>query len=325
MNNVVGIDVAKATLAVCLVTLKGRETSPIPNDPKGFQQLHRWLKKRKASQAHVCLEATGIYGIEVAQFLHDRGYTVSVVNPARIQGFAHSQMRRSKTDQVDAEVIADFCQAVQPQSWTPPPPAWYELRALMRHMEDLQTIQQQETNRLETTSSPLVRAQLQEHIAFIGRQIDQIKRQTRDHLQQHPALKQQTDLLCSIPGIGELTAWRLVAEVRALTAFEDVRQLVAYVGLDPTRHDSGSSVRGSRHISRKGRAELRAALYMPALSAMQHNPIVSAFAQRLKAQGKLPKQVIVAAMRKLLHLAYGVLKSGRPFDPHYGQSSLLAT
>ena len=321
MHNFIGIDVAKDTLVVCLLTGKGRETSSIANTGKGFHQLHHWLKKHRATDAHVCLEATGIYGLEVAQFLHDKGYLVSVVNPARIKAFASSQMRRSKTDPIDAEVIADFCQALQPNRWTPPEPAWYELRALMRHWEDLVQTRQQASNRLETTTSPLVRTQLQQQIALLEAQIEQLKTQTRDHLKQHPDLKRQTDLLTSIPGIGDLTAWRLVAEVRALTAFEDVGQLVAYVGLDPTRHDSGTSVRGSRSISRKGRAGLRAALYMPALTAMKYNPMVAAVAERLKARGKLPKQIIVAAMRKLLHLAFGILKSGQPFDPHYAPSA----
>src|SRR5512134_3747387 len=122
MQNIVGIDVAKDTLVVCLLSANRREASSIPNTRKGFHQLHHWLKKRQASDAHVCLEATGIYGVDVAQFLHEKGYIVSVVNPARIKGFASSQMRRSKTDQIDADVIADFCRAVQPERWTPPEP-----------------------------------------------------------------------------------------------------------------------------------------------------------------------------------------------------------
>lgn len=312
-----GIDVAKDTLDVYLLKADGGQHYRVDNHLSGFRELQRWLKKQRASSAHVCLEATGIYGIDVAQFLHDLGYRVSVVNPARIKGFAISQMRRSKTDRLDAEVIAAFCKALEPQVWTPPEPAWYELRALLRHLEDLQATRQQQVNRLHAATTPVVQSQLEQHIAFIDEQIRQLKQQVRTHLQHHPHLRDQIHLLTSIPGIGELTAWRLVAEIQALSTFDDVRQLVAYVGLDPTRHDSGSSVHGGHSISRQGRAALRAALYMPALVAMKHNPILQRFAARLTAHGKLPQQVIVAVMRKLLHLAFGILKSGQPFDPNH--------
>lgn len=316
----VGIDVSKATLDVTLLRQGRSDACQVANTRQGLNQLHHWLKKRHAQGAHVCLEATGIYSVEVAQFLHERGYTVSVVNPQRIKGFADSQLRRSKTDKLDAALIAAFCQALQPEGWTPPEPAWYELRALLRQLEDLQQTRQQQVNRLESVTSPAVRAQLEALIAFIDAQIAQLNQQLKDHLQQHPDLKQQVHLLTSIPGIGWLTACRLVAEIRSIASFDDVRQLVAFVGLDPTRHDSGSSVRGSRSISRKGRAALRAALYMPALAARKHNPILSAFAAQLATRGKTPKQIITAIMRKLLHLAYGILKSGQPFDPHYLQA-----
>lgn len=132
-------------------------------------------------------------------------------------------------------------------------------------------------------------------------------------------MKHEVDLLKSIPGIGDLTAWRLLAEIGSLSRFANIRQIVAFVGLDPTRHESGRSVRGGRHISRQGCASLRAALFMPALAAKRCNPLLQTFSQRLEANGKLPKQIVVAVMRKLLHLAYGILKSGQPFDPCYSQ------
>lgn len=319
MSFYLGIDVSKETLDVCLLREQGSDEAQMSNNRKGFNQLHHWLQKRKADDAHVCLEATGIYAQAVAQFLHEKGYRVSVVNPVRIKGFAQSQMRRSKTDKLDAAVIAAFCRALQPDLWTPPEPAWYELRALVRHIDDLQQTRQQQVNRLESATLPAVREQLQQHIAFIDAQLAQLKIQIKDHLKRFPHLKREVDLLKSIPGIGDLTAWRLLAEIGNLSRFADIRQIVAFVGLDPTRHESGRSVRGGHHISRKGRASLRAALYMPALTAQRYNPVLQAFAQRLKANGKLPKQIVVAVMRKLLHLAYGILKSGQPFDLCFGQ------
>jgi transposase len=324
MNSYLGIDVSKDKLDWCLLSEGEPQYGQADNSGSGFKQLAQWLKKRKATASSVCLEATGIYSAEVAQFLYERGYRVSVVNPQRISGFAQSQMRRSKTDKLDAAVIAAFCRALQPEAWTPPEPAWFEMRALLRQLEDLQQTRQQQVNRLHSATSRVVRLQLEQHIAFIDTQIAQLKQQLKEHLKQHPALKQQVELLKSIPGIGDLTACRLVGEIRNLTQFDDVRQLVAYAGLDPTRHESGRSVRGSRAISRQGRAALRAALYMPALVAKRHNPLLRPFAQRLEARGKTRKQVTTAVMRKLLHLAYGILKSGQRFDPHYGQEMLLA-
>jgi transposase len=166
---------------------------------------------------------------------------------------------------------------------------------------------------------------LQQHIAFIDEQLAQLKNQIKEHLKRFPHLKHEVNLLKSIPGIADLTAWRLLAELGIIARFADIRQVVAFVGLDPTRHESGRSVRGGRHISRKGRASLRSALFMPALTAQRYNPVLRAFAQRLQANGKLPKQIVVAVMRKLLHLAYGILKSGQPFDPCYSQPFQPAT
>lgn len=320
-----GIDVGKERLDLCLLSENGSEHSQVENTRKGYNQIQHWLKKRRVKDVRVCLEATGIYGLEVAQYLHDKGYWVSVVNPTRVKGFAESQMRRSKTDKLDAAVIAAFCRALEPEVWTPPEASWYELRAMVRHLEDLQQTRQQQVNRLEATTVVGIRQQIEAHIAFIDQQIAEVKDQITGHLHHHPDLKQQVTLLTSIPGIGDLTAWRLLAEIQAWEQFDDVRQVVAYVGLDPTRHESGRSVRGSRQISRQGCAALRAALYMPAVVAKQHNPILKEFALRLKSRGKLPKQVVVAVMRKLLHLAYGILKSGQPFDPgHISRAAATA-
>lgn len=324
MSSYLGIDVSKDQLDWCLLNEGEPQYGQADNSASGFKQLQQWMKKRKATEAWVCLEATGIYSAEVAQFLYEQGYRVSVVNPQRISGFAQSQMRRSKTDKLDAAVIAAFCRALQPEAWTPPEPAWFEVRALLRQLEDLQQTRQQQVNRLHSATSRVVRLQLEQHIGFIDAQITQLKQQLKQHLKQHPALKRQVELLKSIPGIGDLTACRLVGEIRSVTAFTDVRQLVAFVGLDPTRHDSGRSVRGSRAISRQGRAALRAALYMPALVAKKHNPALRDFAQRLEARGKTSKQVTTAVMRKLLHLAYGILKSGQRFDPQHAQAVALA-
>jgi transposase len=314
-----GIDIAKATFDVCLVR-EGQlpEVGQFDNTPQGLQKLGRFLKKRKLLTLHACLEATGRYGDEVAQFLHQQSFTVSIVNPFQIKAYGQSQLQRSKTDRLDAALIADFCRTQSPPPWTPPPPAWWELRLLVRHLDDLQTDFQRQRNRLQAgTQPPLVHANLQQQLTLLADQIARVKQQINDHLDHHPDLKRQKDLLATIPGLGSLTIGKLLAEFRDLTAFASAKQVVAFAGLNPSIRRSGTSVRGHCKISKLGRASIRAALYMPALVAKRHNPVLQSFAARLAASGLHPMEVIVAVMRTLLHLIYGVLKSGRPFDPAY--------
>lgn len=317
METWIGIDVSKDELAVCVMDIhKAVRHATFANAPQGFSSLTKYLKKRRLKAAWVCLEATGTYGEAVALHLHEGGYRVSVVNPTRIKRYAQSQLRRNKTDQVDAAIIADFCRTQEPPVWTPPDPAWVELRALVRRVDDLIRIQVQERQRLTTERSSAVCQQLNDHITYLQQQIDDLKGHIDDHFDQHPELGAKRDLLNSIPGISDLTSTRLLAEIRDLTAFECVGQLVAFVGLNPQQRQSGR-YRGQVKISKMGHATLRSALYLPALSAKRHNPLVQNLVQRMAAEGHCAKAITIAVMRKLLHYVYGVLKSGQPFDPHY--------
>lgn len=322
-QSLLGIDVSKEQLDVVLLRPEqAGQAASYDNTLAGFKKLAKWLRKRKAGQVHACLEATGLYGDEVTYYLHEAGHTVSVVNPARIKAYAESQLQRNKTDQLDAALIADFCRTQQPAAWEPPDPAWRELRAMARHLLDLKDMRQQERNRLEArVSSELVEHTLEEHIAFLQKQIDELEQHMRDHIDQHPDLKRQRDLLDSIPGIGDLTAALLVAELADLRRFDNAGEVVAFAGLNPRHYRSGSSVRGQTHLSKVGNALVRRILYFPAISARTHNPLIAPWCDQLAARGKTKMQVIGAAMRKLLVLAYGVLKSGQPFDPAFQQAA----
>lgn len=312
-----GIDIAKATLQVCVLGVS-KVQKEFANSRSGHQQLVRWLKKQADPAIFVGMEATGTYGEAVCEYLYEQQITVSVINPARIKAYAKSQLKRHKTDAIDAELIADFCRTQQPDVWSPPLPEERELRALVRHLDDLKAQRQAEKNRLEAQpTSKTVRRNLQDHIRFLDGQIQQLEQAIRDHIDQHPRLKQQRDLLNSIPGIGDTTSFHILAELGDLTRFADVRQVVALAGLNPQLRRSGSSVDYTAGISRMGCYSLRAALYLPAMVAMRHNAILKAFAERMQRNGLKPKQVITAVMRKLLHLAYGVLKNKEPFNPNY--------
>jgi transposase len=271
------------------------------------------------------MEATNLYWEDVAEQLQKQGYTVSVVNPARIKGFAQSQLRRNKTDKQDSEVIADFCAAMQPAAWQPPSPLQRKLRALERHREALQKTLTQQKNRLASSKDPDVIRSLQKVIDLLQQEIEQLDQQIADQIAQHEELATQKPLLLSIPGIGALTAHKLMTELYDLAHYASAHAAAADAGVTPAHHESGASVRRTPKISKVGKASVRGILYWPAISAIRHNPVVRALAERLRARHKPKKLIIAAAMRKLLHLAYGVLKNQMPFDPNYASATTVPT
>lgn len=315
-TSALGIDISKRKFDACLLREGGKLRHRVfPNTPDGFSQLSSWLAKHKAEHAHACLEATGIYGEALATYLHDAGHAVSVVNPAQIKAYAQSRLSRAKTDKADAALIAQFCAERRRPRWSPLSREVRELQALARRLDSLLEMRQMEANRLEVAGTRAVKESLSEHIAFLDREIARARALIRSHIDSHPGLRAQRELLVSIPGIGGTTAAKLLSEIMDVKLYESARQLAAFAGLAPRLHESGSSVRRKARLSKAGAPRLRKALYFPAVVAIRHNPYVKEMSERLRARGKCPMQVIGAAMRKLLHLAYGVLKSGRPFDP----------
>jgi transposase len=311
-----GIDISKLKFDACLARDGGKPRHKVfPNTPAGFSQLSAWLSKHRVERAHACLEATGAYGEPLADYLHGAGHTVSVVNPAVIKAYARSRLSRVKTDKADATLIAQFCAERRPPAWSPLPPEVRELQALARRLDSLVEMRQMEANRLEVAATDAVKESLAGHLAYLHEEVTRTEGLIRSHIDSHPGLRGQRDLLLSIPGIGETTAAKLLAEIMDVKLYESARQLAAFAGLAPRLHESGSSVRKRARLSKAGAPRLRKALYFPAISAIRYNPYVKELSERLRARGKCMMQIIGAAMRKLLHLAYGVLKSGRPFDP----------
>jgi transposase len=323
---VLGIDIAKDTFDSALIVEGKSRTAHFENSPTGFKQLGKWVRKYTAAGVHACMEATGQYGEALAEYLYEQGWQVSVVNPARIKAYANSKLRRNKTDKADAQLIAEYCLREEPGLWSPPPASFKALQALVRRLEDLQAVYQQESNRLKSgETDPLVIANLKDHLRYLEEKIEQIKQAMQAHIAADPELKQRFDLLVSIPGIGPLTAAKLLGEIRDVCAFDSPRQLAAYAGVTPRNVSSGTSVHKKARMSKTGNANLRKILYMPAVCAKRYNPIIQTFCQRLLASGLKPMEVIGAAMHKLLHLIYGILKSGKPFDPNFLQKHALAS
>jgi transposase len=311
-----GIDVSKLKFDACLVRDSGKfRHKGFPNTPAGFGQLSDWLAKHHVERAHACLEATGAYSDSLATYLHEQGHLVSVVNPAAIKAYAQSRLSRVKTDKADSTLIAQFCAERRPPQWRPLPREVRELQALVRRLDSLLEMRQMEANRLEVAATAAVSESLAGHLAYLDAEIAKTEQMIRTHIDSHPGLREQRDLLLSIPGIGSTTAAKLLGEILDVKLYQGARQLAAFAGLTPRPHESGSSVRKRAKLSKTGAPRLRKALYFPAIVAMHHNPHVKALSERLKERGKCPMQVIGAAMRKLVHIAYGVLKSGKPFDP----------
>lgn len=312
-----GIDVSKAKLDCALRLPNGKfHTKVVSNTPEGFAALLTWLATQQADQPHVCMEATGIYWEAVAQFLAAKGLTVSVVNPAQIKAYAASCLTRTKTDKVDAKLIANFCAERNPGPWQAPSEAELTLRALVLRLDALQTMRTQESNRLDV-SREAVRSNIQDHLNWLDVEIKHLAQAIKAHIDNHPGLKQQRDLLDSIPGLGERTIAIILAFYSDTRRFANSRQAAAYSGLDPRQRESGSRVKGKPKLSKVGHAFLRKALYMPAMVTLYKTAWGKQFKARLSASGKPPKLIIGAMMRKLIHVAFGVLKSQKTFDPSF--------
>jgi transposase len=321
MSAILGVDIAKKKFDVTLLNEKGgKRRKTLANTPAGFQALSTWLQRHTNAAIHVCMESTSVYWEDLAEYLHEAGHQVSVVNPVRIKGYAMSQLRRSKTDALDGDIIADFCRTQKPKLWTPPTKKQKKLRSLVRHLETLKKSRTQQRNRLHVCRDDEVKESLEAVLAVLDSQIEQVKKRVRALVNEDPDLKEKKELLESIKGFGEKTAIHILAEMYDLDKYENAKAVAADVGVTASHYSSGSSVRRRSKMSRMGKASIRGALHFPAITAMQHNPVIKKLVKRLEARGKLNSVIRVAVMRKLMHIAYGVLKHKKPFDPNYETS-----
>ena len=314
--DILGIDLAKLTFDATLLTSSGNQHYlAFPNTPEGFAQLQVWLNEHDITQLHACMEATNIYWEALATWLHAQGFTVSVVNPAQIKGYAQATMQRNKIDKLDSAVIASFCATQHPTAWQSLSAAHRRLRALVRHREDLLQIRLQQQNRLRDTTDTLVLSSLQAVLDTIATQLAAVERSVKEHVAAQAELAANLGLLTTIVGIGVVTAAKVLSEFADLEEYESAKAAAADAGLTPSHFESGTSVRRRPRPSKVGKAGIRAALYWPAITAMRRCPAFKAYAERLAARGKPKKVIIGAVMRRLVHIIYGVLKHRTPYDP----------
>lgn len=316
MDQAFGIDVSKATLVVIRLGADGRQKrKACANTPAGQAQLLAWIAREAPGPQAVGLEATGIYHEAVALVLHAAGHHVSVLNPSATAAYAASQLARTKTDPVDAALLARYVLTQAPPAWTPPPPERRALQALVRRLDALHEMRTQELHRAEGATAPTVQASITATLAHLDAQIAALRAAIRTHFDDHPTLRADRDLLTSIPGIGDTTAAHILGELLEPWRFTSARHVAAFSGLIPALRYSGTSLHHRGHLSKQGPARLRHALYWPAVTAIRCHPRYQRFAQRLRAAGKAPLVIIAAVMRKLLELAYTLLRTRTSYDP----------
>ena len=317
---VLGIDMAKDKFDVYLQQVEQAWRGQFSNHQAGYARLVKWVKKRVGHEVavHAGMESTGRYGEGLAKHLYTAEFEVSIINAARIKYYARSKLQRNKTDKLDAQLIADFVATQKPYLWQPPTVEAEALHHLIQRLDGLVATQTQEKNRLQAGElPPIVTVSIQAHLAFLGQEIEQLRQEVKTLIDNDPDLHQKRELLTSIPGIGEQTAAILLAFIPDPASGLSSKQVTAYAGLTPEQIQSGNAKRQHDTLSKLGHSRLRSALYMPAVASLRYNPIIVQFAQRLRQKGKRKMTIVAAAMRKLLVLAYGILKSGKLFDPDY--------
>jgi len=334
---VLGLDVGKSELYACLLQVQG-PGSPTPvgtfkavaNTAKGHEQLCVWLTTSAAigEDLSVVMESTSVYWERIAITLHDAGCLVSVVNAAQIKFFARSTLRRGKTDKLDAELIARYGAVMQPARWLPPESDLVALRTLLHARDSIVELLTLEAGRHHAMDhqhqpNPLALGFCEARQKLLEHQLEEANGAIKTLVCASEEMHEKVTLLASIPGIGSLTASILLVETMHLRRMESSDQWAAYAGLSPVPRQSGSFT-GRTHISKIGNGRLRRAFYLCALTASRMRNTFGDFYRHLLAQGKPKKVALIALARKLLRVAFAVLKSGQKFNPDYRRQPPLA-
>lgn len=316
-----GIDISKLTFDVTVISENKPRHKKYKNTPSGFKEFLSLIKSYK-SKAYFCMEATGVYGMCLAQFLVKHKQKTIVANALRIKNFSRMKMSRNKTDKADSLGIASYCKSmyldetIDDNIYKPKSKYYQRLQSLVTRLEQVKLLKNQEVNHLESTLDIVTIKFVNATINQLNKQIKAIEKAIEECISKDEGLSKEVKLLISIDGISYTTAWAILAYLGDVSLFENSGQVASYAGLNPFIEDSGTTLKKAR-LSKMGNKRLRKCLYMPALSAKKHNPLLIDFYERLRAKGKPKKVALCAVMRKLLILSYGVIKSGVEFDPNY--------
>lgn len=326
MTHYIGIDISKAKLDIAWLkdpeTLKVK-TKVFKNNPQDFDNLLNWITSNisnNLNDIHLSLEATSVYHENIAHYLHDKGLKVSIVNPAFVRSYANSLGSRNKTDKKDSITLARYAHSAKPKQWQPPAVEVRQLNALLTRLQALQDDLQREQNRQEkalaTDTAPIVVQSIEDMITTLQEAIEKLNTDIDDHIGNNPSLKHDQRLLKTIKGVGTVVSRQMLCLLRSKT-FNSASQVAAFLGLVPKHTESGL-FRGKSRLAKNGSSLIRAKLYMAAIVASQHNPVIRAHYERIQANGKCKMQAICACMRKLVHICFGVVKHQSPFQTSVG-------
>lgn len=320
MQPVIGVDVSKSKLDICLIfNENGNEKinfRVFGNNLEGFKKLVDWVnsKLKRSEKPWFCMEATGSYMEELAEFLYDSGFDVSVVNPLLIKR-SKSKLHSNKTDKADAEKIARYCLSDNPRFWNPQPKEFRQLRDVCRAIDSLKVQLGQEKNKLEARLlNEAVKQVISSLISSINEQIKKLEFERQRIVDGNENIKNPLEKLMEIKGVGIATACSIISEAPSIDNFKNAKQFAAFFGVTPQHFQSGSSVKKGSHVSKIGSKLARKTLYMASASVKKHNKDFLPFVQRLENKGKKAKVIVCAIMRKLTHIFFGMLKNNSSFD-----------
>jgi transposase len=317
--NQIGIDVSSNVFDAAMCSDGKISKRQFTNTPSGHRQFMAWALRR-AHLAKVCLEATGIYHLQLALAIHRHpNIDLMVVNPCAARRFAQAQMTRAKTDAIDADGLLQYVQRMPFHAWHAPRVEVLQLQSLAHRLAQLDKELARERSRLHAACRAgahtwPVQQDIQAHMQEIKRRMESMKAKAMDVIMSDPLLTDDIRIVDTVPGFAALSATKLLAELSALPDSMRPTHWVAQAGLDPRACESGTSIRHPRRISKQGNSRMRSALFMPALVAIQHDANVAAYYEKLLARGKPKMVAITAVMRKLLHALWGMLHHRQEWD-----------
>lgn len=318
MHSFAGIDVSARELTVALLQADQKaQLSTFEQTPAGHKALAKYLKKRKVQQ--VVMEATGIYYLDAAMTLHAAGLRVSVINPRSAHNFARTVLENSKTDRIDAVLLARYGQCMSPKPWQPPRPQLLAVRDLGRRLNQLTNAKTAAQNRLHALTSkqctdPLLIEDVKDEIQSLEQRIKRLAEAAQLRIGQDPELTRMSQILVGATGVAQTSAIKLIAELCLLDRSMSSKQVSRHAGLSVRLNESGTSQNKPGRLSKAGNAYLRASLFMPAMVLVQHDPIAQAHYQHLVNQGKKKIQALCAIQRKMLTGLWAAIKSDQPFS-----------
>ena len=327
-KTIIGIDVSMDELHVCMkvrdedekVKIKGSRT--FKNTGRGFKELLDWVSRKKVDVTRFVMEATGVYHENLAHFLYEKGYSVSVVLPNKMRNYVKSLNQKTKTDKADARAIARFGIERSLMDWQPMSPEYKELRDMCREVLSQKKDRQRAKNQLHALlkaykKSEMIIEMKKKQIELNDENITVLESTIQQTVNRDPDLKNKIKKLETIPGLGFITIITLICETNGFELFENIRQVVSYAGLDVTLNQSGK-FNGKSRISKKGNSRIRQVLYMPALTATRYNEPIRMLHERIcEKNPRIRQKGIVAGMRKLLILAYVLWEKDEEFDRNY--------